>query len=264
MTNKFTVKINKDSKGNPLSLDNITLEAAEALKLFIESLSRIGNSYQNRDDFKISIKDGSIESSLLYPSDNLLFKEEIENIVNGKGANQDTIKELKQIQNKIKQNGLDYSVFHIVNNQKIDLTRIFKSKNFTASRSKNKEYNYFIDFIDGTLYECGGKVSTNIHIEKNDKELKIECSKLQAKKLNKLLYANVFLSVLKKESKTGKSSYLLLDSYLDEETYNVFKKFIKTILEENKSERYDIVYNYIVNIIKSELNINNICNRTRL
>ncbi len=264
MTNKFTIKINKDSKGNQLSLDNITLEAAEALKLFIESLSSIANTYQNKNDFKISIKNGSIESSLVYPADNLLFTDEIENIINGKGTNQDTVKELKHIQNKIKQNGLDYSVFHTVNNQKTDLTTSFKSKNFTTLRTTNKEYNYNIVFIDGSLYECGGKVNTNIHIEKNNQEHKIECSKTQAKKLNELLYANVFLSVIKKESRTSKPSYLLLDSYLNEKTSNVFKDLTTSILEAKPTVKYDIVHDYIVNAIEREHNMGNILKLMRL
>jgi len=159
---------------------------------------------------------------------------------------------------------LDYNVFHIVNNQKIDLTGNFKSKNFTAVRTTNKEYDYKIDFIDGSLFVCGGKVNTNIYIEKNNQELKIGCSKLQAKKLNELLYANVFLSVIKKESQFSKPSYLLLDSYLDENTSNIFKDLINSILKAAPTLRYDIVHDYIVNAIERESNISNILKLMKL
>ena len=56
MNNEFTIKIISDSSGNEQSLNNISIEAADSLKVFIESLTRLAQTYDNYDNVEIRIK----------------------------------------------------------------------------------------------------------------------------------------------------------------------------------------------------------------
>lgn len=265
MVNEFIIKIHKDSKGNELSLDNITIEAADALKIFIESLTDFAKLYAI-SDIKLSIKNGSIESCLSYPSVGNRIYDEINNVIIGesKAVSNEKIKSLKTIQDKIKQNGLDYTVIHKVNNEYLDLTSAFKSKNFPYSRAIRHEINEDVEFIKGRLFESGGKVKTNIHLEGEEGEYKVECSQQQAIDINSRLYSEIYLSVIKKWKIGQKATYHLLDNYLTEDLFLSYKNFFETVENDESLNRYDIVYKRIVEIIESEKNIREVLKIMRL
>lgn len=257
MNNEFIIKINSDSHGNQLSLDNITIEAADALMIMIESLTNIAKLYDENPDIKISLKNGSIESCLVYPSTGNLIQEEIENIILGNSDNNEKIKFFKTIQDKIKSNGLDYTVINKVNDEIKDLTVIFKSNNFPLKRVRRTEFYEKVEFIQGRLYESGGKVKTNIHLENTlQEEYKVECTQEQAIEINQRLYSNIYLSVLKKWRLNQKPTYQLIDSYLSEDKFINYKTFYNDIKNNPTLDRFDLVYNRIVEIIESD-EINN-------
>ena len=257
MNNEFIIKINSDSHGNQLSLDNITIEAADALMIMIESLTNIAKLYDENPDIKISLKNGSIESCLIYPSTGNLIQEEIENIILGNSNNNEKIKFFKAIQDKIKSNGLDYTVINKVNDEIKDLTVIFKSNNFSLKRARRTEFNEKVEFIQGRLYESGGKVKTNIHLENNlQEEYKVECTQEQAIEINQRLYSNIYLSVLKKWRLNQNPTYQLIDNYLTEDKFINYKSFYNNIKNTTTLDRFDLVYNRIVEIIESD-EINN-------
>src|SRR5690606_14070613 len=103
----------------------------------------------------------------------------------------------KTIQDQIQLNGLQYKVYLKINNHDTDLTEKFKGRKF-IKRRRTFERQYSIKFLEGNLYEAGGKSTVNIHIEntEDEKEYKISCTKPQAKKLNERLYSKVYLSVI--------------------------------------------------------------------
>lgn len=265
MTNEFIIKIHKDSKGNELSLDNITIEAADALKVFLESLTDFAKLYAS-SNIKLSLKNGSIESCLSYSSVGNSMYDEINKVIIGesKSISNEKIKILKTIQDKIKQNGLDYSVIHKVNDEYLDITSTFKSKNFPFSRAIRHEISEDVEFIKGRLYESGGKVKTNIHLECEDGEYKVECSQKQAIEVNDRLYSEIYLSVLKRWKIGQKATYHLLDNYLAQDLFLIYKNFFEAVENDESLNKYDIVYDKIIEIIESGRNIREVLKVMRL
>jgi hypothetical protein len=239
MQNEFTIKINKDANGNDLSLASMSVEASSALVFFLNSLTELASSHNSNGNVTLCLRDGCVESTLVYPSDDLIIQNEINDIVYGNSNNNESIKILKQIQSKIKENGLDYTISHFYNNNSEDFTLLFKQRNFKLNRGPRIEWHESIDFLQGKLYEAGGKVKTNVHVENVNGEYKIECSQEQAKDLNKRLYDNVSLCVLKKQKANNKDIYELVDSYLKPEQFEAYKGFDKIIgILENEEHPY--------------------------
>lgn len=250
MANELIIKINKDSKGNNVSLTNMPVEAADALNAFINSLSKFVKS-QNDSDFKISLQDGCIATSLVYSNNEINVDNEIDDVIDGKSSNLDYYDLLKSIQNKIRANGLDYSVIHKINNKETDLTKEFKSKKFILIPKEERTGKKRVIFISGRLFECGGKKKINIHIENNQFQYVVDCSEENAKKINRFLYEDVYLSILKHSCIGQKDALSLIDIYSAQE-YDEYKSFFEKVENNKELVRFDIVYNRILEIIKNE------------
>lgn len=255
MSNEFIIKINRDSQGNELSLENIPIEAAESLKIFIDSLTQFAKMHGNGSDIKLSLKNGCVENALIYPESETSIADEIEEIIEGKADNNDSIKLLKAIQDRVKANGLDYSVIHKMNNETINLTEKFKAKNFPYNRGLRKEHKEKVLFIVGYLYEAGGDKTTNIHLRIDDEKIKVECTENQAKKLNQRLYDDVFLAVIKKWKSGSKPSYTLLDSYITQNRFEEYRDFYQCIISDNTLERFDVLHDKLVEVYSGSDNI---------
>lgn len=247
MENEFRIKINSDSQGNKVSLDNITIEAAEALKIFIDLLTELAKSYENYSHFKISLNTGSVESCLIFPKEgNNNITNDINSILNGQSEDHEKVNIFRKIQNKVKQNGLDYGIYWRYDNSLKDITHVFKGRKF--SLRQNETINE-IFFLKGKLYEAGGKKTTNVHIEDLNDVYKVKCSKEEAIGLNKFLYQSIFLSTVKSSKNDCDISYKLLDFYNDLEEQIEFKNFVCTIVNNDRLEKYDILHDKIYEFI---------------
>ncbi|MBO6184155.1 MAG: hypothetical protein J6O88_05590 [Chryseobacterium sp.] len=250
MSNEFKIKIVSDSSGNPVSLTNIPLDAADALKVFFQSLTEFAKSYNN-DDIKLSLENGSIETGIIFPETEEYIAEDIDDIISGRSHDNYRIKLFKDMQDKILQNGIDYKVFLKSNGNEAEVTNNFKGRKFPLRRPK-KDKQYEINFIEGFLYEAGGLSKTNVHIQYNDKDATIECTRSQAKQLNERLYSSIFLSVTKKTINNNAFEYTLIDSYLKEDIFLKYKKLHESIMQCQTFEKYDILHYFIKNIILSD------------
>jgi hypothetical protein len=270
MNNSFIIKINKDSKGNDLSLKNMPIEAAEALTVFIKNLSDIAKFKNSLDtqDIKISLSDGCIESEISYPSHRVDIDDDITNIVNGNSSTNELIKYFKSIQDKIQENGLDYSIIHRVNNTPTDLTQLFKQKKFPLKRRTKTNREISIQFISGNLYNAGGKIQSNIHIDLVDGPIKIDCTKNQAKAINNYLYESTYLSVLKTKKKERLDKYELVDYYTDSTNYELYQSLHTELRHLNPYERYsrfhDIIHDFMHEEIELERSLVKITKLIRL
>lgn len=264
MENELKIKILSNSTGEKVSLDNITIDAADALKIFIESLSDFAKSYQNNSDIRLSMKDGSIETVLSFPAEKTEISEDITNIISGNSYDVHKIKLLKNIQDKIKLNGLDYTVFMKENNVERDLTKDFKSKGFPLKRGKKIPLKFEITFLTGEVYEIGGKFKPNIHINVENKDYKIDCEKEQANKIGGV-YSKVSLSALKKWRTEDKMEYILIENYSKKEDYEYFKDLHNQFKSKDALEKYDLLYDKVVEIFESEnIPTNNLIKLLRL
>ncbi|WP_454060173.1 hypothetical protein [Elizabethkingia ursingii] len=251
--NEFKIRIVSNSDGEEVRLDNISLDAAESLKVFIDSLTGLAKTYSDYDgnsDIKLSLTEGSVIASLVFPEESEDIIKDIKDITNNASINNDRIKFLKDIQDKIKQNGLSYQVTLTEAGQSTDLTPKFKSKRFPIKRGKLFPLKYEILFITGEVFEAGGKSVTNIHISKGEEEFKINCSRQRAQNIN--VYSKVYLSILKRWRKEDNVEYELIDNYLSEEKYN----FYNAIHEEYKLcdslNKFDFIHNKVVEIVNND------------
>ncbi|RZK33383.1 MAG: hypothetical protein EOO61_15405 [Hymenobacter sp.] len=69
-------------------------------------------------------------------------------------------------------------------------------------------------------------------------------------RLNKLLYSEIRLCVLRKWKIEEDPSYHLMDSYITDDTYLRFKTFYQKIHEAPALEKFDIIYEAIIEAIE--------------
>ncbi|MGV2452931.1 UNVERIFIED_CONTAM: hypothetical protein POZ17_22200 [Ralstonia mannitolilytica] len=264
MENELKIKILSNSSGEKVSLNNISIDAADALKVFIESLSDFAKSYTDTSDLRLSMKDGSIETVLSYPADKTEISNDIRDIISGNSFDTHKIKLLKNIQDKIKLNGLEYSVLVKENSVERDLTKDFKSKNFPLKRGKKIPLKFEIIFLSGEVYEAGGKFKSNIHLNVENHDYKIDCLKEQATNLGGV-YNKVFLSALKKWRTENKIEYILIENYPKKEDYEYFKNLHNEFKSKDSLEKYDLLHEKVVEIFESEhIPTNNLIKLLRL
>jgi len=226
------------------------IEAADAFIVFLDSLSKIAKLFQNEEGVRISIREGSAEGVLEYPESIDAISTEFIDVIEGRSYNSEYVRLLKNVQDKIKANGLGYEVSYKIDNSSRDLTTEFKAKNFVLKRGRRIEWSEKVDFIKGRLFEAGGKTKSNIHLDVDGKDIRVECSQQQAKRLNKLLYSDVRLCVLRKWKVEDEPTYSLMDSYVTEETYLLFKNFYQDFQNEKSLDRFDIIYKRIIEAVE--------------
>lgn len=253
MQNEFIIKINKDRNGEEVSLENISIGAADALNVFIGSLSDFAKTEKNIFDFRISLKNGCIETSLSYPSTKTEVDTDIQNIYEGNSSEEYKVKIFKNIQDKIKANGIDYSIIYRNDGQDKDLTSIFKAKKFTAKKLPEIPWFYDVIFVEGELFDLGGKVKVNAHIaDKNDFQYLIDCNKEQAKRFGPI-YENTFVSILRKYRPNSKAQHELIDVYLEKNKFLEYKSLYETVVKNNTLHRFDIIHDKIENILNEDI-----------
>ncbi|PQA90904.1 hypothetical protein B0A69_19415 [Chryseobacterium shigense] len=253
MSNELKIKIITDSHGNDLDLSNISIEAADALKVFIDSMVDFAKTYEDTSDIKLKLDNGSIETCLVYPEEEEV-SQDIEDILAFQSSNKNRVEAFRNIQEKIQLNGLVYEVFLSKENEPVrEITQIFKGKKFRKAK-QIFDRKYSIEFLEGELFETGGRTTVNVHIENKElaKEYKIECEKPDAKKLNDRLYSKVYLSVIKISKTEQDIEYRYIDSYLRNDNYLFYKNLHEQLMTQDSIDKYDLIYNYIVNTINDD------------
>lgn len=249
MENKFVLKIIKDANGKEQNLNDISTSAINPLTVFLQSLSEIASSY----DFEtsISLNDGCIEASLIIPQNAEQITTDINDAFEEQSANKIVVRAFRQIQKVISANGLTYEANFIVDNEMKDVIEDIKAASFNTRRGPRKEYKHDIIFVKGKLYNIGGKVNSNIHVESNLTEYKISCNIEQAKKINKLLYEDVNLSVLKKWKAGEQATYEFIDYFIDEDIFIEFKNFYSDFSNAGSLKKHDILHEFLMKYILS-------------
>ncbi|KPE51240.1 hypothetical protein [Chryseobacterium indologenes] len=253
MSNELKIRIVRDSQGNDLDLNRISIEAADALNIFIDSLSSFAKTYDDTSGIKMRLDNGSVTACLVLPDDGANIADEIEEIMMNRSQNNERIKPLKTIQDKIQQNGSVYEVYLKKNSaQEINVTNYFKGDKFQTRRQQLNRV-YAIEFIKGNLYAIGGKKNPNVHIEdlESNTTSKISCSVEAAKVLNKGLYEEMYFSTIRTESEQG-ISHSYVDNYSSLEDFQNFKTLHETLLSTDSIEKYDIIYDYILEVVNNE------------
>ncbi|MGC6532078.1 MAG: hypothetical protein ACON34_03660 [Flavobacteriales bacterium] len=252
MANEFSISINKDSQGNDVSLSSMPIEAAEALNVFMSSLTEFAKLVGSGADVNLSLRSGSIQSVLSYPEDQEQIGEDIQAVLDNTSRNKDYIKLFKHVQQHIQTNGLEYRVQHKKADDIVDLTNVFRERRFIYRRGPRVEWMEEVQFLTGKLFESGGRTKTNVHIECGEDTFKVECTKDQAKRLNRLLYDTVFISA-KRRSKEGKKDvFYFIDQYLSEAKFCEYRDLYHNLDESDDLERFDQIHERIIEIVNNE------------
>ncbi|WP_394665809.1 hypothetical protein [uncultured Chryseobacterium sp.] len=253
MSNELKIRIIKDSLGNNLDLNNISIEAADALKVFIDSFTNLAKTYSNTSDINLRLDNGSITACLVLPEEDEHIVNDLEEVFTNKSRNNSRIKILKTIQDKIQLNGSEYEVYFKKSNlDEINITQIFKGTKF-QTRKQRLTRVYSTEFIEGVLFEVGGKTNANVHVEneENGQTYTIGCERNDAKILNKRLYSKVYLSTRKIETQK-ELKYEYIDNYLDSELYSFYKSLHNELVTNDSIEKYDLIHDYIYQILNDD------------
>lgn len=221
-------------------LDNMPIEAAEALKVFIESLTELARLNGDDSDVHLSLSSGCIEASLEYPETENVIDEAIDTVTSREAYDNEVVKIFNKIHNKISANGLEYSV--VVHQQGVtrDLTGVFKAeKKFVYSRPR-LDWEDDVIFIKGSLYNAGGKSSTNLHVDADNFDFTVQCTKEQAQEVNKL-YQDVYLAVHKRWQDGKNPQFVYIDHYTSQNSFIKYKELYSVVKADNGLDKFDLV-----------------------
>ena len=241
---KLEFKIITDSNGKKIELDNLTVEAAQALMVFVESLTKIAEQSSNPQQVKISVTPGSACVALEAPEAEIReIENEMKIVSRNKSTKREFVEPLRAIQVLISNNGLGYEANVIKNNNRTPIIDLFKQKKrFQLAQKERIKSEFGIAFFYGKLIEVGGK-NPNIHILIDDKKQTISCSEEQARMVNNLLYNDIKISAWEKKVKGQKSVYTFCDTYVDINLYKELKVFVDSNLKkEGTAPLKDIHY----------------------
>lgn len=251
MANELKIRIKRDSKGNELSLGSITIEAVESLKTFLDSFIALAKLYDNPEEFRVSLTEGSVESNFIAPADRKEFSQDIKGIIDGNLEDVEKIKAFRSIQNKIKLNGLEYEVYWKINNKTNNLTHVFKGSSFPFKRNKLESKSEIV-FVSGELFDAGGKTVSNIHMQLGSEEVTIGCSREEVLKINKFMYKTIFISAVKTLKENHKPCYKLVDCYVNLKQQLEVEEFYNSILGDESLNKHDIIYNKLIESLENE------------
>lgn len=261
MPNELSIKITREKDGTPASLNDMSLDAAKSVKVFIESFTEYAKVRSKDSHIKLIDNGDSIDNILTLPESIIVENStlndspsedsnsaiessasEILSVVNSESESDDLVKVFNLIRKRISENGLSYEVNLKYQNENVNLTEKFKSKNkrFATKQQEDLPMQEEVLFVKGEIYESGGKTVTNIHIKpESGKDISILCSKDQARKFSKRLYTNVFVSAVRQWKSPKDATMRLLDIYQDEEQFKRFEELYTNYTHTDSSERFD-------------------------
>jgi hypothetical protein len=255
-TGTLELKITSDSNGKSVELDNLSIQAAKSLKIFLDSLINIADSVpiKNRDSLKIKVKKGSASVSIEgFTSDIETIGEKFDEVASNKSSNKELVNSWRAIQHVIHLNGLNYEA-NISTPQKGIISLIDKiklGKEFKTKVKRNKS-DTNIAFLKGKLIAIGG-LNPNFHLyNENQEETIIHCDEETAKRINSFLYNEIYVSTWCKSVPGVKPNHTYGDLYVNESTFIEFRDFITKGKSKNDSEEFIKIHDKIKAIIEQQ------------
>ncbi|MBF9141060.1 hypothetical protein [Hymenobacter properus] len=240
MPDELSIKITREKDGSAPSLTNMSLDAAQSVKVFIESFTEYARAHSEDSHIKILDTGNAIDNILTLPEADNSASDEILDVVNSESESDNLVKVFNLIRKRISENGLSYEVNLKHQDEIVNLTEKFKSKRFITKQQADPPLQEEVVFVRGMIYESGGMNVTNIHIKpKKGKPLGISCSQAEARKFSKLLYSTVFVSAVRQWKKPKDVTMRLLDVYKDEEQFERFQALYHEYTDSESSERFN-------------------------
>jgi len=248
-TGKIEIKINTDSNGERIDLENLSLEASKAFLVLLDNFIKIAEVETKRDgeEIKLHVEKGSLRIGLeASPKKISSIQDNFLNVINNNRLRESTyVNYFKKINSALSQQGYEYEAYVYYNNKTIPIRDYF-SKTVKGIRSpkKPKPSKVNIEFLSGKLQDIGGKKNReNFHIETVSGAPTIKCSESLATDLNRVypIYSKIFISAWNL-SEDGKPIYQLCDFYTSEELFVNFREFVKKNNDLAGTERLEHIH----------------------
>ncbi len=232
MVEDIQFRITKDSSGEDISLDSLSIKATNSLIEILTALRNIAQ-YENRPDLTIGVKQGSACASINGYEGLEVVRDGFWKVFNNDSdRNNVYVHNMQIIKDQIKKSELDFEVSILEQGERIPVIDLFDRK-FRKRRERNTvENNFNIEFFEAELMESGGN-KPNFHVKSAGHPYKITCSKEEAIKVSPFLYKDIKFSAWAKMNSNNKMEYTLCDIYNANERdfYNEFKDFFR---EQNR------------------------------
>lgn len=235
--------LKKDSKGNDVNLNNMSLNDSKSIREILDALIRIAE-YETDLGLKIGLEKGSAAHKLIGSHENLtIVYSKIEDAANN-SKNRDNlyIDQLNIIHKNFKKFN-DVEVFYNSKDfLKKDIKHIF-NRRFRKRRVKSDiENNFHLKFFNNATLQQNGGLKPNFHLTYLDDSYTIQCSKEEAQKVNRFLYNEIKISawVIQKKHKV---IYTFCDLYVGNSSdyFDRFNKFIKELKKKKGTESFHFI-----------------------
>lgn len=232
MVEDIQFRITKDSSGEDISLDSLSIKATNSLIEILTALRNIAQ-YENRPDLTIGVKQGSACASINGYEGLEVVRDGFWKVFNNASDRSNVyVHNMQIIKDQIKKSELDFEVSILEQGERIPVIDLFDRK-FRKRRERTTiENNFKIEFFEAELMESGGN-KPNFHVKSAGHPYKITCSKEEAIKVSPFLYKDIKFSAWAKMNSNNKMEYTLCDIYNANERdfYNEFKDFFR---EQNR------------------------------
>ncbi len=249
---KLVLKVTTDSNGQPLRLDDMPLEAAQAFLKLYEALIHLVELTDNHQNARVSISQSSLAAGVANTNVVNHLIADFNSITASQCDDKEKVAQWRIIQEQIQKNGLGYDVVYYRGNTSQSLYNTIKtSKTFYKKRAARTQYTSSIRFLSGRLTDAGGKSKSNLHIDTPMGEIKISCLQNDAKIAASVLYENLKLSAWVRRDSLGDYQYELCEVYFEPNLFQEFKTFFESLVTMDEIEAlttvHRLVKNYLIN-----------------
>jgi hypothetical protein len=234
------IVLKKDSQGNDIELDNMSLDASKSLREILDALISIVE-HEKHLNLHLGLEKGSAAQKIIGDEPNLkIVYNKILDAANCKPERDNFyVNQLNVIYKSIK-NIREYDIYYNSYSSKESIKPLFKKK-FKNTKLRDLDSEYKVEFISGILELNGGK-KPNFHLKDNDISYTIQCSFDEAVKVNPFLYKEIKVSAWVKKKKE-KLEYTFCDLYSGESEiyFEEFKSFFLQLSEKKGTESFHFI-----------------------
>lgn len=254
-TNKIEFKIVKDTDGNEIDLNGLSLTATRSLLTLLSSLTNIIDITDSNKEVKIKIIKGS--ATIIAEGPETIIEEvekDFEEVVEHKATNKALVSYWGDIQSLFQANGLEYEANFYKGHTKVPvIDKIKTSRKFKPKVKRSKKTSEMsLSFITGKLIEVGGK-KPNIHVINNGVDsYTIACEESEAIEVNKFLYKQIFLSAWCRKRPNENPTYTYCDFYIDNKVFDEFRKFMEENQKQNEVDALISLHNKLKTYLDSK------------
>jgi hypothetical protein len=219
-------RITKDSNGEDISLDNLSINATNSLIEILTALRNIA-IYENKPDLTIGVKRGSACASINGYEGLQVVRDGFWKVFNNDDdRNNVYVNNMQIIKDQIKKSDLEFEVSFLEDEDRVQVIDLFERKFRKRRERKAVENNFKIEFFNAKLMSNGGN-KPNFHVMDKQYPYTISCSVEEAKKVSPFLYENLRFSAWGKINSNNKMEYTFCDIYNANERdfYSEFKIF---------------------------------------